>query len=277
MSAVVTRLDQAPGPYELNGDSWQARDLEYWFPLDTYSLGRDMMGKASPIVMSGGAGFAQDPTGAGLVFYNDGASGSGGKATNAGALRAGRDYTVTCWFYPIDTNGAAFLGHQTDGGNDGWRIGYDSSELMDRTFGSVSVTNLNSLSATLNRWHFCAMSWRDGSGVIGTLIDAVDGTIDTQGPVATASMSATVPTQVTFGNSRDFTFAPMEGYLRDVRIYTRKMGFEQHRMFYQPATRWDLYRPLSYRPVVKAPAAAGGGTIVPQMMQHNHFAGGVAL
>lgn len=264
---MLVAPNRAPeGVFELNRESQQARGLVGWVPLLNVSLIDRVRGliftqNGSPVWV------ADSQYGQALSFNGT------TQYLSAGAVLTAPPITMACWFITADNiNSFTAMGLGLSGSVDhqfnlqvaGSIVG-DPVRAQTKTTTSVQATSTTGYSVNV---------WQHGCVVFASAIDrrayvngGSEGTNATSRiPVGINSTYIAALQGVSPGN-----FFP--GRIADARIYNRALSPAEIYQLYDPATRWELYRPIQRMWQVKAPAATGHSLILGDNLSNRIFGG----
>lgn len=257
-----------PWPFEINRDSYQAKNLLFWYP---HYIGQDStvydfgpIRNNGPFYTGGVTSptWVKDPIHGNVLKYVKASDGDGVEIPDNDYLDITTNITLTAWVYllePITNNGHIISKYQAYS----LRL-FDKTAIHGLDFtiwqSSVELDILPNQSPTpsnyQNEWLFCAGTY-DGAQSLTLLIrpngqellatKAHTGTIDTStNPVYLGKTDPTWSTLIMFQHG---------GYISDARIYDRVLSVAELRSLYHPTTRWDLYQAPTRR-AYSVPAAA---------------------
>jgi hypothetical protein len=253
-------------PFTLNRDSPQARGLVGWWTCFGQNRGqialRDMMRHAhmtaynSPTIVSSEMGPA--------IGFDDGAD---QYLRYPVAPITAHPLSMVCWFWSDDlTINQAMMGISSEDDNSfhGFWLMARGAEAGDpiaaRTFGGGAARQAaTSTGYSANTIHLAV-------GVFVSTIERyayIDG-----GNKGTSTGSSSAPSSldnVTLGSvyywngSANVVNSPLSGGIIEARLYNRALTDADVAALYDPATRWDLYRPMVPYLIAGGVAAAPGG------------------
>ena len=255
------------GPFAINWDSPQAKDLAAWWPFGneggTFPV-RDMRAKYN-LAASGAPTWICDPRRGNVISFDADTEYLKISSTPVTAV----PLTLCCWAYNTSlTTIAVTVEISSDGEDSAFGIGCDGVTAGDpawaiaKTGGSVATgAAISTTGMTVNKWHhLCATFASATSRAI-----YIDGGSKGTSAVSRAPANLNI---VFLGNDcvwGDPGSFPWPGRLSDVRIYNRVLSDTEVLALYDTRTRWDLYLPVQRFWAGLAPAAGGG---VPRQMMH---------
>lgn len=242
-------------PFTLNWESVQAQGLKAWWPMAANQGGltvREQVigyynGTLSSTLGWTGDTFGPSPDFTGTPKY------IGVGINKIRDFLAGGPYTVAAWFNCKSNDlTQTILGDMTSNGMSrsfGLATGgAGASSVVSSHHGNTLLTH-NAV-ITKNVTHHAAVTWLGNNLTRTIYADGVAGTTtDTPASWASAGGLASIGRQ---GAYNGYYF---KGCIIDVRIYNRALSAAEIWQLYDPATRWELYRPAEHRVWQIAPAA----------------------
>ena len=251
-----------------NPTSPQAIGLKGWFvgeraqtvtfPAPVWQ--NNIAGEASPDYSSGT-----------LTKVGDAEMGSVAQLSGASGVRILTNYglgtantTLTAWVYLSGTmKGAAVA----QGSSDGYCIGIGDGTNMDGV--GTTVMGLFSSRRWINTgvsygtagWHLLAMTLPPSGGGVIIYLDGRRIYSDALG-------APSAGTRLAIGAEGPAT-RTLNTLYADVRFYNRALDDAEHFALFNPATRWDLYRPSSRRTFFTVPAVKGLASPAWRPSQHD--------
>lgn len=265
MPRLLTRLGPPLDlPFEANTDSMQARGLVGWWPM-IGANGVSIPGYVGARVLMATAGsppIVADPV-VGRMLSLDGTTQFAAAAAGAiPVFQQTTPFSVACWFSTTDTD-AGLVGNMNVGTTAGW--------FMDVNAGSVRMVLANA-AVTAGRAVRTTSTSLNG-GALTHVVATYDGSSSSAGiliyvngySVALTGLLNTTPGTLV-DNACAVGIRPglMVGRITDPRIYNRVLNTAEVWQQFAPQTRWELYRTIKWRTIVRGtptPVVATPGTI----------------
>lgn len=251
-------------PFVINKNSTQSNGLILWYPprydclttskfYDLSYKGHDASNNGNKVTWVKKEPFGQ-------VLYFDGASHL--EVTHSASLNI--QYTsiaVWAYFTSLASGGFHTIVSKQDSG-----APYDPFDLRrvdsDMQFSASSSTTeyqaaASGFSISVNVWyHFVGVFDGDNTHIY------INGVLNNTNTSPSGAVLGTTTANLGIGENPTFTGRYHEGYMHDLRIYDRALSPVEIQRIYNPATRWELYKPLI--PIFQngsAPTAAGEANI----------------
>lgn len=251
---MLVAPNRAPeGVFELNRESPQARGLAVWLPLLNVSLVDKSRGFI--FTQNGGPVWVADRQYGQALSFNGTT-----QYLSAGAVLTATPITMACWFLTADnTNSFTAMSIGTAGSANNFHQMQIAGSIANdpiRAQSKVSGTTVAAASTTgysVNVWqHGCVVfaSATDRRAYVNGGSEGLDVTSRAPAGLNTTFIGAMPGVTVT---------SFMIGSIADVRFYNRALSPAEIYQLYDPATRWELYRPMRRMWQVKGSGGAPAG------------------
>lgn len=257
------RLSGFPtGPFEINRNSAQAAGLDAWWPVINNRMMLDFSGNQHNITFPGSTNdpaFSMIPeVGPALLFDGN----DDYLAVPSLDAYTFSSFTISCWYRSNQTSSTddqyiivnentvnsdiVAFGPTDDGGH--------TDQLRLRMNGPVASQDLFYSTTDIVDMvlHHLAATWDQPSGAVRIY---VDGKLETSDTYTSAAIQ---PNETFYIGDQPGNTEQVNGWLSDLRIYNRALSANEIYQLYDPATRWELYKPRKPIFVVSGPAVAAG-------------------
>lgn len=268
-------------PFRLNAQSEQARGLVAWWP-GLASAGANLLRDLSSYRRTDGT-FGGTPVWA--------ADGERGRVLDFGAsdlvdvgdiaeLDGVTVLTLSAWMKRRTSSDRVALSKTSNSTSNRVQIGLSitSTAQFFVASGGNAFGEASSISGA--DWFHLVMVFDGGQATNATrLLGYVNGVVQTLSFTGTIPATTASHTQnLEIGSIDTGTPIFSEGWIDDVRIYSRVLQPQEVLDLYRPATRWELYEPVTRLWVVGKPPAAGGAvTLIVQDALHGHSSDNLGL